>query len=68
MSDTESEKASNMLMDCADYFAATLTKADPRAWEHLLIYVPKDQLLRRADVVRARDEAREAYWLERKST
>jgi hypothetical protein len=33
-------KASAMLMDCADYFAATLAVADPRAWEHLLVYAP----------------------------
>jgi hypothetical protein len=34
------EKASNILMDAADYFAATHAKADPRAWEHLLVYAP----------------------------
>lgn len=33
-------KISSMLMECADYFAATLAVADPRAWEHLLVYAP----------------------------
>jgi hypothetical protein len=35
-------KISSMLMDCADYFAATLAVADPRAWEHLLVYAPPE--------------------------
>ena len=36
------QRASNMLMDAADFFAATHALADPRAWKHLLVYAPKD--------------------------
>jgi len=41
---SESDRASTMLMDVAAYFAATLAKADPRAWDHLLVYAPGDKL------------------------
>jgi hypothetical protein len=27
-----------------DLMAATLEKPDPRVWEHLLVYVPKDDI------------------------
>lgn len=38
----QTDRISKMLMGAADYFAATLAKADPRAWDHLLVYAPKD--------------------------
>jgi hypothetical protein len=44
-----SERVSALLMEAADYFAETLAVADPRAWQHLLVYVPADLL---ADKVR----------------
>ena len=37
---SDADRASDMLMECADFFAATLAKADPRAWDHLLTYAP----------------------------
>jgi hypothetical protein len=33
-----------MLTEAADYFAGTLTKADEKAWRHLLVYCPLDVL------------------------
>lgn len=51
---SDEDRASNMLMDCADFFAATLAKADPKAWKHLLIYAPKS-----TPSERDRDEAAE---------
>lgn len=38
----DAENASNMLMEAAEFFAATLAKADERAWKRLLIYCPKE--------------------------
>jgi hypothetical protein len=35
---TDNEKASHLLMEAADFFAATLATADERAWQTLLIY------------------------------
>lgn len=36
----DSEQASRMLMEAADFLGATLAQADPRAWEALLTYKP----------------------------
>jgi hypothetical protein len=33
-------EASRLLMQCADFFAATLATADLRAWKALLTYLP----------------------------
>lgn len=37
---SDDDLASNILMDAANFFAATLAKADDRAWHHLLVYAP----------------------------
>ena len=38
---SDADRASRMLMEAADFFAATRAQVDPRAWEHLLVYAPK---------------------------
>lgn len=39
---SDAKRASNMLMECAEFFGSTLAQADERAWEHLLTYCPKE--------------------------
>lgn len=46
------DEASNLLIDAAEFFAATFAVADPRAWERLLIYIPLDVLL---DIAKERE-------------
>lgn len=43
----DSRKLANEMMDLADHFADILEQPDPRAWDHLLIYCPRDALERR---------------------
>lgn len=38
---SDNDCATDMLLECADFFAATLAKADERAWRTLMIYAPK---------------------------
>ena len=38
---SDADRASCMLMEAADFFAATHAQADPRAWKHLLVYLPE---------------------------
>ena len=38
---SDADHASCMLMEAADFFAATHAQADPRAWKHLLVYSPE---------------------------
>ena len=45
------KRLSDKMMDLADYFARTLAKPDPRAWDHLLIYCPREALERRLAAV-----------------
>lgn len=35
---------SERMMEIADMFAAALLEADPRAWDHLLVYAPKEKI------------------------
>lgn len=38
----------DMLMECADWFGRNpQIKADPRAWQHLAVYWPNDELTHR---------------------
>lgn len=39
--ESDSEKASRLLMEAADFFGATLAKADSSAWKCLLTYAPE---------------------------
>jgi hypothetical protein len=44
----DAKKLADEMMDLADHFASTLEQPnDPRAWDHLLIYAPRDALERR---------------------
>lgn len=41
------EQAEWLLNAASDFIAATLAQPDPRAWDHLLIYAPRDAIERR---------------------
>lgn len=41
------QEASRLLMEAADFFAATLASADPQAWSAVLTYAPQDMLIAR---------------------
>jgi hypothetical protein len=45
----DNDHVSDLLMEAADFFAATLAVADPRAWQHLLVYAPLDILKERVN-------------------
>ena len=40
--DAYNDRASEILMDAVEFFGATLAVADRRAWEHLLVYCPRE--------------------------
>lgn len=45
-----------LLNDAADHIAVTREQpSDPRAWDQLLIYCPREALERRLEMLRARD-------------
>lgn len=46
--DANNYRATRMLTDIADFLAATLAKADLRAWAQLLAYVPEPGLIPRS--------------------
>ena len=47
-SNTYAKEVERKLMEAADLIAATLDQpADPRAWDHLLVYCPRDAIERR---------------------
>lgn len=57
LSSEQNRKAGDLLIEAADYLAATLAEADIRAWQHLLVYLPKNlqgmaQLWRPIDTAR----------------
>lgn len=52
---TDGEKLALEMMDLADHFADTLEQPDDqRAWDHLLIYAPREALERRLQRLDAR--------------
>ena len=55
MTDRRNE-TERLLNSAMDHIADTLEQpTDPRAWDHLLIYCPRDALERRLEVLRSRD-------------
>jgi hypothetical protein len=45
----ESLVAAHMIMDVAEYLGSTLAKPDPRAWDHLKVYMPAGPALSSTD-------------------
>lgn len=54
---TDAEKIAREMMDLADHFADTLEQPDDaRAWDHLLIYCPREALERRLERINSRGQ------------
>lgn len=60
---SDNERASDMLMSCADFFAATLAKADDRAWTALMTYRPDDTVAKAVEVEKTINSLRRALQL-----